>query len=89
VFPNYLRQGSSTLDAAQIFSMGPSFQIRMPIDDYNPAHWYLMSHPAIAGEPVQKDEDVPFFEVPVPLLDADDQPLWEQLTANGTQDPAA
>ena len=89
VFPNMLRQGSSTLEGSKIFMMGPSFQIRTPIDDENTAHWYVMSHPAEAGAPAQRDEEVPFFTVPVPLLDEDGQPLWEELTANGTQDPAA
>ncbi len=89
VFPNMLRQGSSDLASAQIFSMGPSFQIRTPVDDYTTNHWYLMSHPAKPGEPVQKNEDVPYFTVPVPDLGEDGQPIWDQLTANGTQDPAA
>jgi 5,5'-dehydrodivanillate O-demethylase len=89
VFPNILRQGSSDLRDDQIFSMGPSFQIRTPVDDTTTNHWYVMSHPARPGDPVQRDEDVPFFTVPVPQLDAEGQPVWAELTANGTQDPAA
>jgi 5,5'-dehydrodivanillate O-demethylase len=89
VFPNILRQGSSDLSDDQIFSMGPSFQIRTPVDDYTTNHWYVMSHPARPGDAVQADEDVPYFTVPVPQLDDDGQPKWDELTANGTQDPAA
>jgi 5,5'-dehydrodivanillate O-demethylase len=91
VFPHMLRQGGSGFNlAARPFGFsGPAFQVRVPIDDETTGHWYIGCYTKEPGDPDQRDEDVPYYTVPVPLLDADDQPLWDELTANGTQDPAA
>jgi 5,5'-dehydrodivanillate O-demethylase oxygenase subunit len=90
VFPNMLRQGGSGDGAPDAFGlMGPAFQIRTPIDDYNTAHWYVASYPMVEGEEAQRPEDIPFYSVPVPDLDENDQPRWELLDSNSAQDPAA
>ena len=68
---------------------GPAFQIRTPIDDHNTAHWYVASYPKVDGEEAQRPEDIPFYSVPVPQLDENDQPRWELLDSNSAQDPAA
>ena len=68
---------------------GPAVQIRVPIDDYNTAHWWVMCHPKDADTPEQAPEDVPFFEPPVIQLDENDQPQYVILDSNSAQDVAA
>ncbi|MDE2886220.1 MAG: aromatic ring-hydroxylating dioxygenase subunit alpha, partial [Chloroflexota bacterium] len=94
VFPNYLRQGGDGFNVADgtyrgSFSMGPAFQIRTPIDDYNTAHWWVACYPMIEGDVEQTPEEVPFYRPPVPMLDENDQPVYPELRSNSSQDPAA
>ena len=94
VFPNYLRQGGDGFNVSDgtyrgSFSMGPAFQIRTPIDDYNTAHWWVACYPMIAGDVEQTPEEVPFYLPPVPTLDENDQPIYPELRSNSSQDPAA
>jgi len=90
VFPNMLRQGGSGDGVPGVGAMrGPAFQIRTPIDDYNTAHWYVACYPKEQGEADQLPQDIPYYEVPVPRLDANGQPAWELLDSNSAQDPAA
>jgi 5,5'-dehydrodivanillate O-demethylase len=94
VFPNYLRQGGDGYNvdrgtARNTFFIGPAFQIRTPIDDEHTAHWWVACYPMVEGDKPQADHEVPYYEVPVPHMDENDQPIWSELKANAAQDPAA
>ncbi len=89
VFPNMLRQGGSGDGAPGIGLTGPAFQVRVPIDDTHTGHWWIACYPKEPGEPDQKPEDIPMYFPPVVELDAEDQPVWQQLDTNSAQDPAA
>jgi 5,5'-dehydrodivanillate O-demethylase oxygenase subunit len=89
VFPNMLRQGFSGDGSIQASPLGPSFQIRTPIDDTHTAHWWVASYKHEAGTPDQREDDIPIYYVPVPELDADDHPVWTRLDSNSAQDSAA
>ncbi|MBI67376.1 MAG: (2Fe-2S)-binding protein [Chloroflexi bacterium] len=100
VFPYFLRQGGSGIaidtwknpdDTPGIArGVGPSFQIRVPIDDTHTGHWWVMCHPkANIGDPDQKHEDVPFFEPPLINLKKDGRVHFEILDSNSAQDVAA
>ena len=43
----------------------------------------------VEGDVVQAPEEIPFYNPPVPTLDENDQPIYEQLRSNSAQDPAA
>jgi 5,5'-dehydrodivanillate O-demethylase len=90
VFPNMLRQGGSGDGTPGLFgNLGPAFQVRVPLDDTHTAHWWVACYPKQAGDPDQRPEDIPFYRVPVPALDADEQPQWDLLDSNSAQDMAA
>ncbi len=100
VFPYFLRQGGSGIaldtwkdpgDQPGIArGVGPSFQIRVPLDDTHTGHWWVMCHPkASPDDPDQRDEDVPFFEPPLILLKEDGRVRFEILDSNSAQDVAA
>jgi 5,5'-dehydrodivanillate O-demethylase oxygenase subunit len=89
VFPYFLRQGGDGFNRDHWNMTGPAFQIRVPIDDYNTAHWWVMCHQKEAGAPEQKFEDIPFFSPPLALLDENDQPQYNLLDSNSAQDVAA
>ena len=100
VFPNMLRNGGSGTPAEGLVeerpdgyylarATGPSFQIRVPIDDTHTAHWWVENFLRKPDEPEQNPEDVPFFQPPVPALDENGLPRWEMLDSNSAQDPAA
>jgi 5,5'-dehydrodivanillate O-demethylase len=90
VFPNMLRQGGSGDGTAGVGNMmGPAFQIRTPIDDYNTAHWWVACYPKAEGEADQAPEEIPMYYPPVPLLNEEGQPRWDMLDSNSAQDPAA
>jgi 5,5'-dehydrodivanillate O-demethylase len=77
VFPNILRTGNA-------------FQIRVPIDDSHTYHWWYSCHLPGRGvelEP-QTDATIPFYEVPVPTLDAKGELPWPLLDNNSGQDMA-
>ena len=89
VFPNMLRQGASGDGQPGIGLTGPSFQIRVPIDDTHTGHWWVSSYPREVGEAEQRPEDVPLYFPEVTELDEEDQPRWSMLDTNSAQDPAA
>jgi 5,5'-dehydrodivanillate O-demethylase len=88
VFPYFLRQGGDGFNRDHWNMTGPAFQIRVPIDDYTTAHWWVMCHQKEAGAPDQRAEDIPFFSPPLIELDAEGQP-YEILDSNSSQDVAA
>ncbi|MCH7482969.1 MAG: aromatic ring-hydroxylating dioxygenase subunit alpha [Chloroflexi bacterium] len=89
VFPYFLRQGGSGIHRDHWSTVGPSFQIRVPLDDTHTGHWWVMCHPKLDTDPEQRPEDVPFFQPPVVELDEDGQPRWSILDTNSAQDVAA
>ena len=98
VFPYFLRQGGSgtaidTWDGRRGGGMGagvgPSFQIRVPLDDTHTGHWWVMCHPKLDGEPDQRDEDVPLFFPPLIQLDEQGRVRFDILDSNSAQDVAA
>ncbi|MEX2431405.1 MAG: aromatic ring-hydroxylating dioxygenase subunit alpha, partial [Dehalococcoidia bacterium] len=94
IFPNMLRQGGDGFNLERgtmrtTFSLGPAFQVRVPIDDHTTGHWYVACYPMVDGDEPQPAEDIPFYRVPVPQLDEDGQPVWPLLLNNSNQDPAA
>ena len=84
VFPNLLKTGNLAIKGR-----GANFQIRVPIDDTHTAHWWYSCYSREPGQPEQLSEDVPFYRVPVPVLDEDGQPSWEELDNTSGQDIAA
>jgi 5,5'-dehydrodivanillate O-demethylase len=82
VFPNFLKSGSTST---------PVFQIRVPLDDEHTAYWWYRCYTAASGVPVQPqtDEDIPFFNAPVPQLDPSGLPQWDILDNNSGQDIVA
>ena len=93
VFPHMLRQGSDGFNleapARWGFRLGPAFQVRVPIDDYTTGHWWINCYPMIDGDGEQRPEDIPFYNPPVPMLDENEQPVFQSLRSNSSQDPAA
>ena len=94
VFPNMLRQGCDGYnirdnERRKGFPLGPSFQIRVPIDDHTTGHWWVATYPMVDGDVEQTAEEIPFYNPPVPVLDENGQPPWADLLSNSAQDPAA
>ena len=89
VFPYFLRQGGDGLNRSHWGMTGPAFQIRVPIDDTNTAHWWVMCHQKAAEDPEQRAEDIPFFSPPLIELSEEGQPRYEILDSNSAQDVAA
>jgi 5,5'-dehydrodivanillate O-demethylase len=100
VFPYFLRQGGSgvALDAWKdpddspgiARGVGPSFQIRVPLDDTHTGHWWVMCHPKKdPGEPDQRLEDIPMFYPPLIQLTPEGRVRFEILDSNSAQDVAA
>ena len=83
VFPNMLRQGTFSSRA------GGGFQIRVPLDDYTTGHWWFRCYQMVEGDQPQASEHIPFYQVPVPQLDAEDRAEWEKLDNNSGQDLVA
>ncbi len=81
VFPNMLRQGGRN-------SIG-GFQIRVPLDDTHTAHWWFRCYEPKEGDPEQRPEDIPFYSVPVPDIDAEGRVPWNVLDNNSGQDIVA
>jgi 5,5'-dehydrodivanillate O-demethylase oxygenase subunit len=90
IFPYTLRQGGDGWDRERWSKgNGPAVQIRVPIDDNTTAHWWLRSFQVEPGDAQQKDEDVPFLELPIPSLDRRGRPQWQMFDANPPQDLVA
>jgi 5,5'-dehydrodivanillate O-demethylase len=82
IFPNFLKTGSVAHQR---------FQIRVPIDDENTAHWWYHNYTSEADVTIrpQHDEDIPLYKVPVPDVSAADPVSWEMLDATNSQDMVA
>ena len=90
VFPYTLRQGGDGWDRERWSKgQGPAVQIRVPIDDHTTGHWWLRSFQQEPGDAPQRDEDVPFVELPIPSLDRRGRPQWHMFDANPPQDLVA
>ena len=64
----------------------PTFQIRVPVDDTHTRHiWYTCYARDDSNEP---QEVIPYYEVPVPGFDKDEEPQWS-LSKNSGKDIAA
>src|SRR5579884_3989164 len=79
VFPGMLKSGSAS---------HPTFQIRVPVDDAHTLHWWYTCHPPRPGQPVIQSDTIPYFDVPVPGVDATGEPEWPLLDNNSGQDIA-
>jgi 5,5'-dehydrodivanillate O-demethylase len=72
VFPNFLKVGG--------------YQYRTPIDDTHTLHiWYTTYAPG-EGETVPEDAPIPFYQVPMPTMDEDGNPNWNDLDYTAGQD---
>ncbi|MEE8494491.1 MAG: hypothetical protein V3S25_10650, partial [Nitrospirales bacterium] len=93
VFPNMLRNQGDGFNLRPPDdggnSIGPGFQVRVPIDDETTAHWWVTSYARYGDEPEQGPADPPVYYPPVPDLDEQGQPVWEGLRSNMAQDTAA
>ena len=100
VFPYFLRQGGSGIaldtwknpgDTPGIArGVGPSFQIRVPLDDTHTGHWWVMCHPKKTPEDAdQHFKDIPMFYPPLIELKPDGGVRFEILDSNSSQDVAA
>ena len=64
---------------------GPDMlRFRVPVDDTHTAQWYYSVHPLAEGER-QKDEEIPLYDMPSPVLDEHGQPPVGEL--DGDVDP--
>jgi 5,5'-dehydrodivanillate O-demethylase len=70
VFPNMLQQS----------------QIRVPMDDENTLYIYYNVHKRRDGQPEQRPEDIPLYQVPIPGVDAEGLPVWSLADNNSGQD---
>jgi 5,5'-dehydrodivanillate O-demethylase len=58
---------------------GPDMlRFRVPVDEGRTAQWYLSVHPLHNGD-AQRPEQIPFYEMPSPVLNERGQPRWELL----------
>lgn len=78
VFPNILLSGSTKRS---------TFQIRVPLDDTQTLHVWYTCYAQPKGTSSQ--EEISFYEVPVPTPDGRGQPQWALLDNNSGQDIAA
>lgn len=74
LFPNILLSGSTSR---------PTFQIRVPLDDLHTLHlWYT----CYARENAKPQDVIPYYQVPVPSIDANGEPDWSLLDNNSGED---
>src|SRR5205814_8043135 len=71
VFPNILKT--------------TGFQYRIPIDDDNTYHWWFFPHRVPDGVDPHQDE-IPYYEVPLPMVDEQGRNPWSLLDNNSGQD---
>jgi 5,5'-dehydrodivanillate O-demethylase len=78
LFPNILLSGSTNR---------PTFQIRVPMDDTHTLHlWYTCY---ARSDNKETQEVIPFYQVPVPGIDASGDPQWSLLDNNSGEDMIA
>jgi 5,5'-dehydrodivanillate O-demethylase len=81
VFPNILSVGNGD-ETSRYYA----FQIRVPADDSHTLHlWYT----CYAREDAEPQEVIPFYQVPVPGVDATGEPDWSLLDNNSGEDMIA
>jgi 5,5'-dehydrodivanillate O-demethylase len=82
IFPNFLKTGSMAHQR---------FQIRVPIDDENTAHWWYHNYTSESEVTIrsQRDDEIPLYKVPVPQIDQAEPVSWEVLDATNSQDMVA
>ena len=78
LFPNILLSGSTSR---------PTFQIRVPLDDTHTLHLWYTCYPR--GDHEGPQEVIPFYNVPVPGVDATGEPQWALLDNNSGEDMIA
>ncbi len=61
-------------------------QIRIPMDDTHTLYWWYNTRKQKDGQPDQRPEDIPVYEVPVPGVDAQGMPVWDLVDNNSGQD---
>ena len=77
LFPNILLSGST---------QRPTFQIRVPLDDTHTLHlWYT----CYVRDDAMPQDVIPFYNVPVPGVDASGEPDWSLLDNNSGEDMIA
>jgi 5,5'-dehydrodivanillate O-demethylase len=77
LFPNILLSGST---------QRPTFQIRVPLDDTHTLHlWYT----CYVRDDAKPQDVIPFYNVPVPGVDASGDPDWSLLDNNSGEDMIA
>jgi 5,5'-dehydrodivanillate O-demethylase oxygenase subunit len=74
VFPNFTRAVND-------------LQIRVPVDDTHVIYFLIRAHWVKPGETVKQDK-IPYFKIPMPI-DAQGNPIWENLDAHAGQDMMA
>jgi 5,5'-dehydrodivanillate O-demethylase len=72
VFPNILKT--------------TGFQMRIPIDDNNTYHWWFFPHRIPDGVELPPQEDIPYYDVPLPEVGPKGEKPWSLLDNNGGQD---
>jgi 5,5'-dehydrodivanillate O-demethylase len=72
VFPNILKT--------------TGFQYRIPIDDDNTYHWWFFPHRIPRGVDLPPQEEIPYYDVPLPQVDEQGRPPWALLDNNSGQD---
>ena len=73
LFPHILVSGSTRRT---------TFQIRVPEDDTHTLHWWYTCYVKRPDADIGAEDRVPFYQVPVPTLDANGQPDWSTLHTN-------
>jgi 5,5'-dehydrodivanillate O-demethylase len=79
VFPNFLKSGSLAK---------PVYQIRVPMDDTRTMYFWYSIHQPRPGEVLPKLDSIPFYDVPIPGLGANNEPEWSLVDNNSGQDMA-
>jgi 5,5'-dehydrodivanillate O-demethylase len=72
VFPNILKT--------------TGFQYRIPIDDNNTYHWWFFPHLLPDGAEHKPQDEIPYYDVPLPMVDEKGNKPWSVLDNNGGQD---
>jgi 5,5'-dehydrodivanillate O-demethylase len=72
VFPNILKT--------------TGFQYRIPIDDHNTNHWWFFPHRIPDGVELPPQDEIPYYDVPLPQVGPKGELPWSLLDNNGGQD---
>jgi len=72
VFPNILKT--------------TGFQYRIPIDDNNTFHWWFFPHRIPDGVDLPPQDEIPYYDVPLPQVGSKGEKPWSLLDNNSGQD---